>query len=82
MKDFNKLVTTYYDICDREIKINVYACWSESKDYSDGKPADFYDIYEDNGEPVQVCLNEGDPFGEHPTREDITEYYTEIYLTP
>ena len=52
--------------------LRVYACWSSGSDYEKGIKADFYDIYEDDGN-VQTCLNEGDPYYKKPTLTDLKE---------
>ena len=48
----------------------VVACYDSMKDYDDRKVA-FYDIYDQSG----LCVNEGDPFYEFPSWQQIYEFY-------
>jgi len=52
-------------------KYTVYGCWDNDTlelEY------DFFDVYDENGE----CINEGNPFWEFPTRQEIKEYVKTI----
>ena len=67
----NSIVKTYKNV--RGYDIDVYGCWDERKDYNNGKRADFYDIYDQDG----TCLNEGDPIYRKPTRSEVEELVEE-----
>lgn len=49
---------------------NVFACYDNMEDY-DNRKVDFYDIYDNSG----LCVNEGEPFYEFPSWNDIYHYY-------
>ena len=49
---------------------NVFACYNSIEDY-DNRKVDFYDVYDDSG----LCVNEGEPFYEFPSWQDIYNYY-------
>lgn len=66
----NELVAVYiYDLSVEYSKYSVYACYNNINDYDDRKVS-FYDVYQDN-----ECVNEGEPFYEMPSWNDIYEYY-------
>lgn len=56
----NELVAVY---CFGNRKVEIYGCWDKETKENE---FDFFDLYENN-----VCLNEGDPFHELPTREQV-----------
>jgi len=67
----NERVATY--IFDERLSygvFDVFACYQTWKD-RDNRNVDFYDVYNKNGQ----CVNEGDPFYQMPTWDDIYEYY-------
>ena len=49
---------------------NVFACYDNMTDY-DNRKVDFYDVYDDSG----LCVNEGEPFYEFPSWQEIYNYY-------
>lgn len=49
---------------------NVFACYDSMEDY-DKRKVSFYDVYDNSG----VCVNEGEPFYEFPSWQDIYDYY-------
>jgi hypothetical protein len=49
---------------------NVFACYENMTDY-DNRRVDFYDIYDESG----ACVNEGEPFYEFPSWQQIYEFY-------
>lgn len=49
---------------------NVFACYDNMDDY-DNRKVSFYDVYEQNG----ICVNEGDPFYDFPSWQEIYDYY-------
>jgi hypothetical protein len=49
---------------------NVFACYNSVEDY-DNRKVDFYDVYDNSG----LCVNEGEPFYEFPSWQDIYNYY-------
>lgn len=71
----NELLATYY-ILHRTF--NVYGCYD--KDTPEGE-FDFYDVYEDFGsDKPSFCINDGDPFDEMPSRDDVKEFVEENNL--
>jgi hypothetical protein len=71
----NEQVATYYfDMTKDHGVYDIYACYDSTEDY-DNRNVSFYDIYDKNG----VCVNEGDPFYEFPSWDDIFDcYYKEM----
>ena len=64
----NERVATYYF---DDVPYDVYACY-ESWDDMDCRNVSFYDVYNaKNGS----CVNEGDPFYEFPSWQDIFDNY-------
>lgn len=49
---------------------NVFACYDSIEDY-DKRNVAFYDVYDNSG----LCVNEGEPFYEFPSWQDIYNYY-------
>lgn len=49
---------------------NVFACYASLDDY-DKRKVDFYDVYEDSG----LCVNEGEPYYNMPSWQEIFEHY-------
>jgi len=47
----------------------IYGCWDKE---TPENIFEFYDVYDVDGN----CINEGEPFYELPTREDILEFLT------
>jgi len=67
----NEQVATYYYDMDKSYGVfDIYACYDSRRDY-DNRNVSFYDIYDKDG----VCVNEGDPFYQFPTWEEIYESY-------
>ena len=67
----NELVATYvYDPGVNYGSYRVYACYDSLEDY-DNRKVDFYDVYDING----ICVNEGEPFYNFPSWNEIYEYY-------
>ena len=67
----NELVATY--IFDSSVSYgtyDVYACYSDMTNY-DNRKVDYYDVYERGGQ----CANEGHPFYQLPSWNDIYQYY-------
>jgi hypothetical protein len=54
-----------------DIQYSVYACYDSLRDMDNRKVA-FYDVYNDR---TGICVNEGDPFYEFPTWQDIFDNY-------
>jgi len=48
----------------------VFACYDNMEDY-DKRNVAFYDVYDNSG----LCVNEGEPFYEFPTWQQIYEFY-------
>ena len=56
-----------------DIQYSIYACYDSQRDM-DKRTVSFYDVYNDK---TGQCVNEGDPFYEFPTWDDIfNEYYS------
>lgn len=49
---------------------NIYACYDNMYDY-DKRKVSFYDVYDNSG----LCVNEGEPFYEFPTWQQIYDCY-------
>ena len=70
MQNTNELVATYiYDNTVTYGSYNVYACYDSITDYDNRKVA-FYDVYNSG-----FCVNEGEPFYEMPSWQDIYDYH-------
>ena len=72
-KSMTEQVASY--IYDKNISYgiyNVFACYNSLEDY-DNRKVDFYDIYDNSG----LCANEGEPFYEFPSWDEI---YIDYYL--
>ena len=64
----NELKATYY-ILGR--KYNIFGCWDkETPEYE----FDFYDVHDEHG----TCINEGEPFWEFPSYDELREYVQEV----
>jgi len=68
----NEIVATYYIEYKGLVrrKFHVYACWDGETPENE---YDFYDVYLDDG-TGQFCVNEGNPFWELPTRDEVKEF--------
>jgi len=51
---------------------NIFACYDNMEDY-DNRKVSFYDVYDSSG----LCVNEGEPFYDFPSWDDI---YTDYWL--
>lgn len=49
---------------------NIFACYESITDY-DNRKVDFYDVYDQDG----FCVNEGEPFYEFPSWQQVYEFY-------
>jgi hypothetical protein len=68
----NELVATY--VMD-DVLYDVFACY-DSFDDMDTRNVSFYDVY---NQKTGACVNEGDPFYEFPTWDDIfSNYYSKV----
>ena len=68
MKTMVEQVATYY--YSPEVSFNIFACYDSLESY-DNRKVDFYDVYTKAGE----CINEGDPYLEFPSWDDIYNNY-------
>jgi hypothetical protein len=64
----NERVATY--IMD-DIEFSVYACYDSLRDM-DNRSVAFYDVYSDK---TGECVNEGDPFYDFPTWQEVFDNY-------
>ena len=64
----NQLMATYYIY---QQTFYIYGCWD--KETPENK-FDFFDLYDKQGS----CLNEGDPFFEFPTYDEIKDFVDTI----
>jgi hypothetical protein len=70
MQNPSELIATYiYDNTVQYGSYIIYACYDSITDY-DNRKVSFYDVY-NSGERV----NEGEPFYEMPSWQDIYDYY-------
>jgi hypothetical protein len=71
----NELVATYYigHLGVTRRKFNVYGCWDKETPENE---FDFFDVYLDD-DKTQECINEGEPFYDMPSREEIKEFVKE-----
>lgn len=60
----NQLLAIFYIV---QRPIYVYGCWDEETPEHE---FDFYDLYDEEGR----CLNEGSPFFESPTWQDVKDF--------
>lgn len=68
----NELVATY--VMD-DVSYDVYACYDSWSDM-DVRKVSFYDIY---NEKTGECVNEGDPFYNFPTWQEVFDnYYSQV----
>jgi hypothetical protein len=68
----NELVATY--VMD-DVQYDIYACYDSWADM-DTRNVSFYDVY---NQKTGACVNEGDPFYEFPTWDDIfNNYYSKV----
>jgi hypothetical protein len=68
----NELVATY--VMD-DVLYDVFACYDSWADM-DTRNVSFYDVY---NQKTGACVNEGDPFYEFPTWDDIfSNYYSKV----
>jgi hypothetical protein len=68
----NELVATY--VMD-DVQYDIYACYDSWADM-DTRNVSFYDVY---NQKTGACVNEGDPFYEFPTWDDIfSNYYSKV----
>jgi len=66
----NEIIATYYY---NNNKYHIYGCWDKETPENE---FDFYDIYEETRNPSDgmICVNEGEPFWEFPTRDEVIEF--------
>ena len=64
----NELIAKYY-IFGKEYRI--FGCWDKETLENE---FDFYDVYNKSG----ICVNEGEPFWEFPTYNELREYIEEV----
>ena len=64
----NERVATY--IMD-DVQYDVYACYDSERDM-DTRNVSFYDVYNAN---TGRCVNEGDPYYEFPTWQNVFDNY-------
>jgi len=62
--------TYYYDMQMEHGVFDIYACYDSDLDY-DNRNVSFYDVYDKAGR----CVNEGDPFYQFPTWEEVYDNY-------
>jgi hypothetical protein len=68
----NERVATY--VMD-DVSYDVFACYDSWADM-DTRNESFYDVY---NQKTGACVNEGDPFYEFPTWDDIfSNYYSKV----
>jgi hypothetical protein len=68
----NEKVATY--VMD-DVLYDVFACYDSWADM-DTRNVSFYDVY---NQKTGACVNEGDPFYEFPTWDDIfSNYYSKV----
>jgi hypothetical protein len=68
----NEKVATY--VMD-DVQYDIYACYDSWHDM-DIRNVSFYDVY---NQKTGECVNEGDPFYEFPTWDDIfSNYYSKV----
>ncbi|NBP04361.1 MAG: hypothetical protein EBU90_30625 [Proteobacteria bacterium] len=65
--------TYYYDMRSEHGVFDIFSCYSSNADYY-SRNVSFYHVYDKTG----TCLNEGNPFYQFPTWEEVYERY---YLT-
>lgn len=70
------VATYYYDMQVEYGTFDIYACYDSYNDYRD-RNVSFYDVYDKAG----TCVNEGDPFYQFPTFDEIFENYYQPHLT-
>lgn len=63
----NELLATYYINFK---KYNIFGCWDN---YTPKYEYDFFDVFNEKG----ICINEGCPFYDFPTRKEIKEFLNE-----
>lgn len=68
MSDVNERVAIY--VMD-DVEFSVYACYDSWADM-DSRHVSFYDVYNDK---TGSCVNEGDPFYEFPTWQEVFDNY-------
>lgn len=67
------VATYYYDMHKNYGVFDIYANYETRRDF-DNRNVSFYDIYDKDG----VCVNEGNPFYQFPTWEEVyNTYYME-----
>ena len=65
------VATYYYDSNDSGQQVfDIYACYDNMEQY-DIRDVQFYDLYDKSGN----CVNEGDPFYEFPTWQEVFNNY-------
>ena len=69
----NELVATYYGVHGKTI--DIYGCWG--KDTPEDK-FEFFDLFITEGRLAR-CINEGEPFFEMPTREEVKDFVLDNY---
>jgi len=66
MKEFSELLGTYHI---NSVEFRVYGCYDSA---TPEKEYDFYDVYAPSRtDDSQICINEGNPFYEFPSRCDV-----------
>lgn len=60
----NQEIANYY-ISNK--KYYIYGCWDKE---TPENQFDFYDVYDEKG----ICLNEGNPFWEFPSWQDMVDF--------
>lgn len=66
----NELLATYYY---NHKEYQIIGCWDKT---TPENTFDFYDVFEYDGEHTE-CINEGEPFYEFPSRDEIIEFIKE-----
>lgn len=64
MSDGNEIVKT---LVVNGVEVDVYGCWNNDTPENE---YDFYDLYVEG-----QCINEGEPYYERPTDEDIRTHF-------
>ena len=64
----NELKATYYILGKT---YNIFGCWDNETPENE---FDFYDVCEKDG----TCINEGEPFYQFPTYDELREYIEKV----
>jgi hypothetical protein len=70
MTTTEQIASYIYDPSVQYGTYNIFACYESLEDY-DNRNVDFYDIYDESG----LCVNEGDPFYDVPSWNDVYNHY-------